>query len=139
MTSMLRIGAPEALAATQLNVIERSELSVTVVFVAGGGGGLGGVIPGPSILNVSNCANPVFACRISWNSPTSIGALLAASGRVIVAAGTALHGSPALAFSKKRKFVEFTRSIRNQRSLARPPTMVVPPASIVRRAEAIPC
>ncbi len=66
ITNMLRMGFPPESAATQLKVIERSPFRATAAFVAGGGGVAGGIIPGPSIINVSYVAVPVVAARISW-------------------------------------------------------------------------
>src|SRR5690349_19739457 len=99
---MLATGLPAASAAIQLYVNERSLLSTTDRLVAGGGGCMpvGLKIPSPSTMSVSNVAVPSDAVLISCRSPISIGAPSAASGRVIVAPGTGVQGSLALAFSK---------------------------------------
>src|SRR6266699_2388478 len=122
ITNMLLIGLPVASAAVQLKVIDRSLLRTVVRLPGGGGGGVpvGLPMPGPSIIRLSNCTVPTVAWRISCDKPTSISALFAAPAITQVASGTGVHGSVALAFSKKRKFVEFTLCINSQVSLAKP-------------------
>src|SRR6266700_2966246 len=122
ITSILLTGLPVASLAVQLKVIDRSLLRTAVKLPGGGGGGVpdGLPMPGPSIIRLSNCTVPTVACRISCDNPTSISALFAAPAITQVASGTGVHGSVAVAFSKKRKLVEFTLCINSQVSLAKP-------------------
>src|SRR5260370_18734060 len=122
ITSMLLTGLPVASLAVQLKVVDKSLLRIALRLPGGGGGGVpvGLPMPGPSIIRLSNCTVPTVAWRISCDKPTSIKALFAALGMTQVARGTGVHGSVALAFSKKRKLVELTLCINSQVSLAKP-------------------